>query len=87
MASVTRTFKTFELSAYVLDDSNPPEVNEVAHGACLDTSMNERKARIAFRDMGVALPKHSMVKWQAGEEVTYTMDVDTFIEHAEPVLS
>ena len=73
MAAITRTFKSFELTAYELDDSTPPSVA---------INMNARKARIAFRDAGVALPKGCTIKWVEGEEKTYSMPVETFLENA-----
>ena len=44
--------------------------------------MNARKARIAFRDAGAALPKGCTIKWVEGEEKTYSMPVETFLENA-----
>ena len=69
MAAITRTFKSFELTAYELDDSIPPSVRPAAQYVVLDTNMNARKARIAFRDAGVALPKDCLIKWVEGEEI------------------
>lgn len=82
MAAITRTFKSFELTAYELDDSIPPSVRAVAQYVVLDTNMNTRKARIAFRDAGVALPKGCVILWVEGEEKTYSMPVETFLENA-----
>lgn len=82
MAAITRTFKSFELTAYELDDSIPPSIRPAAQYVVLDTSMNARKARIAFRDAGVALPKDCLIKWVEGEEKTYSMPVETFLENA-----
>ena len=82
MAAITRTFKSFELTAYDLDDSIPPSVRTAAQCVVLDTNMNDRKARIAFRDAGAELPKHCMIKWVEGEEKTYSMPVETFLENA-----
>lgn len=82
MAAITRTFKSFELTAYELDDSTPPSVHPVAQHVVLDTNMNTRKARIAFRDAGVALPKGCVIQWVEGEEKTYSMSVETFLENA-----
>ena len=82
MAAITRTFKSFELTAYELDDSIPPSVRPAAQYVVLDTNMNARKARIAFRDAGVALPKDCLIKWAEGEEKTYSMPVETFLENA-----
>lgn len=82
MAAITRTFKSFELTAYELDDSIPPSVRTVAQYVVLDTNMNARKARIAFRDAGVALPKGCVILWVEGEEKTYSMPVETFLENA-----
>lgn len=82
MAAITRTFKSFELTAYELDDSIPPSVRTAAQYVVLDTNMNARKARIAFRDAGVALPKGCTIKWVEDEEKTYSMPVETFLENA-----
>ena len=82
MAAITRTFKSFELTAYELDDSIPPSIRPAAQYVVLDTTMNARKARIAFRDAGVALPKGCTIKWVEGEEKTYSMPVETFLENA-----
>ena len=82
MAAITRTFKSFELTAYELDDSIPPSVRPAAQYVVLDTNMNARKARIAFRDAGVALPKDCLIMWVEGEEKTYSMPVETFLENA-----
>lgn len=82
MAAITRTFKSFELTAYELDDSIPPSIRPAAQYVVLDTIMNARKARIAFRDAGVALPKDCLIKWVEGEEKTYSMPVETFLENA-----
>lgn len=82
MAAITRTFKSFELTAYELDDSIPPSIRPAAQYVVLDTTMNARKARIAFRDAGVALPKDCLIKWVEGEEKTYSMPVETFLENA-----
>lgn len=82
MAAITRTFKSFELTAYEIDDSTPPSVAVVAQYVVLDTNMNARKARTAFRDAGVALPKGCTIKWVEGEEKTYSMPVETFLENA-----
>lgn len=82
MAAITRTFKSFELTAYELGDSTPPSVVVVAQHVVLDTTMNARKARIAFRDAGVALPTGCTIKWVEGEEKTYSMPVETFLENA-----
>jgi hypothetical protein len=82
MAAITRTFKSFELTAYELDDSIPPSIRPAAQYVVLDTAMNARKARIAFRDAGVALPKDCLIKWVEGEEKTYSMPVETFLENA-----
>ena len=82
MAAITRTFKSFELTAYELDDSIPPIVRTAAQHVVLDTNMNDRKARIAFRDAGAALPKGCTIKWVEGEEKTYSMPVETFLENA-----
>ena len=82
MAAITRTFKSFELTAYELDDSIPPSVRPAAQYVVLDTNMNARKARIAFRDASVALPKDCLIKWVEGEEKTYSMPVETFLENA-----
>lgn len=82
MAAITRTFKSFELTAYELDDSIPPSIRPAAQYVVLDTTMNARKARIAFRDAGVALPKDCLIKWVEGEEKTYSMSVETFLENA-----
>ena len=82
MAAITRTFKSFELTAYELDDSIQPSVRPAAQYVVLDTNMNARKARIAFRDAGVALPKDCLIKWVEGEEKTYSMPVETFLENA-----
>lgn len=82
MAAITRTFKSFELAAYELDDSIPPSVHALAKHVVLDTNMNARKARIAFRDAGVVLPKGCTIKWAEGEEKTYSMPVETFLENA-----
>lgn len=82
MAAITRTFKSFELTAYELDDSMPPSVEVAARYVVLDTNMNARKARAAFRDAGVALPKGCTIKWVEGEEKTYSIPVETFIENA-----
>lgn len=82
MAAITRTFKSFELTAYELDDSIPPSVRPAAQYVVLDTNMNARKARIAFRDAGVALPKDCLIKWVEDEEKTYSMPVETFLENA-----
>lgn len=82
MAAITRTFKTFELTAYELYDSNPPSVRTASQCVVLDTHMNTRKARTAFRDAGVTLPKACMIKWVEGEEKTYSMPVETFLENA-----
>ena len=82
MAAITRTFKSFELTAYELDDSIPPSVRTAAQCVVLDTNMNARKARIAFRDAGAALPKGCTIKWVEGEEKTYSMPVETFLENA-----
>lgn len=82
MAAITRTFKSFELTAYELDDSIPPSVRTVAQCVVLDTNMNARKARIAFRDAGAALPKDCTIKWVEDEEKTYSMPVETFLENA-----
>lgn len=83
MAAITRTVTTFEVKAYVLDDATPPQVSEYARIALVDTSMNDRKARIGFRDAGVALPKGCTLKWTVGEEVTYSMDIDKFMANAD----
>lgn len=82
-AKITRTFTVYEIVAYMLNDSNPPEVEEYARVQVTDTSMNDRKARVAFRDAGVTLPKHSIVKWADCEAVTYGMTVEEFMAHAE----
>lgn len=82
-AKITRTFTVYEIVAYMLNDANPPEVEEYARVQTTDTSMNDRKARVAFRDAGVALPKYSMVKWADGEAVTYGMTVEEFMAHGE----
>lgn len=82
MAAITRTFKSFELTAYELDDSIPPSIRPAAQYVVLDTNMNARKARIAFRDAGVAVPKDCLIKWVEGEEKTYSMPVETFLENA-----
>ena len=82
MAAITRTFKRFELTAYELDDSIPPSAHALAQYVVLDTNMNARKARIAFRDAGVVLPKGCTIKWAEGEEKTYSMPVETFLENA-----
>lgn len=82
MAAITRTFKSFELTAYELDDSIPPSVRPTAQYVVLDTNMDARKARIAFRDAGVALPKDCLIKWAEGEAKTYSMPVETFLENA-----
>lgn len=82
MAAITRTFKSFELTAYELDDSIPPSARAVAQHVVLDTYMNARKARIAFRDAGVALPKGCTIRWYEGEEKIYSMPVETFLENA-----
>lgn len=82
MAAITRTFKSFELTAYELDDSIPPSIRPAAQYVVLDTNMNARKARIAFRDAGVALPKDCLIQWVEGEEKTYSMPVETFLENA-----
>lgn len=82
MAAITRTFKSFELTAYELDDSIPPSARAVAQYVVLDTYMNARKARTAFRDAGVALPKGCTIKWVEGEEKIYSMPVETFLENA-----
>ena len=57
-------------------------VRAVAQYVVLDTNMNARKARTAFRDAGVALPKGCTIKWVEGEEKTYSMPVETFLENA-----
>ena len=85
MAAITRTFKSFELTAYELDDSIPPRVSAVAQYDVMETNMNARKARIAFRDAGVALPKGCTIKWVEGEEKIYSMPVETFLENATVV--
>lgn len=82
MAAITRTFKSFELTAYELDDSIPVSIRPAVQHVVLDTNMNARKARIAFRDAGVALPKDCLIKWVEGEEKTYSMPVETFLENA-----
>lgn len=82
-AKITRTFTVYEIVAYMLNDANPPEVEEYARVQATDTSMNDRKARVAFRDAGVALPKSSMVKWADGEAVTYGMTVEDFMAYGE----
>lgn len=82
MAAITRTFKSFELTAYELDDSIPPSLRTVAQYVVLDTNMNARKARIALRDAGAALPKGCVINWAEGEEKTYSMPVETFLENA-----
>ena len=58
------------------------EVGKFADLVVLDTNMNARKARTAFRDAGVALPKGCTIKWVEGEEKTYSMPVETFLENA-----
>ena len=82
-AKITRTFTVYEIVAYMINDANPPEVEEYARVQATDTTMNDRKARVAFRDAGVALPKHSMVKWADGEAVTYGMTVEDFMAYGE----
>lgn len=82
-AKITRTFTVYEVVAYMLNDANPPEVEEYARVQVTDTSMNDRKARAAFRDAGVELPKHSIVKWADCEAVTYGMTTEEFMAHAE----
>lgn len=82
-AKITRTFTVYEAIAYTLSDDNPPVVEEYARVQTTDTSMNERKARIAFRDAGVALPKHCMVKWVECEAITYSMTLDKFVANAD----
>lgn len=82
-AKITRTFTVYEIVAYIINDENPPEGEEYARVQATDTTMNDRKARVAFRDAGVALPKHSMVKWTDGEAVTYGMPVEDFMAYGE----
>lgn len=82
-AKITRTLTVYEAIAYTLSDANPPVVEEYARVQTTDTSMNERKARIAFRDAGVALPKHCMVKWVECEAITYSMTLDKFVANAD----
>ena len=45
MAAITRTFKSFELTAYELDDSIPPSVRTVAQYVVLDTNILEADAK------------------------------------------
>lgn len=82
MAAITRTFTKYDLVAYTLNDENPPQVEEYASTSVIDSSMTDRKARIAFRDCGVALPKNCSIKFTEGEEVKYSMDIDQFIANA-----
>ena len=66
MAAITRTFKSFELTAYELDDSIPPSVRTAAQYVVLDTNMSARKARTAFRD---AQGLHDQVGRRRGEDL------------------
>lgn len=85
MAAITRTFTKYDIVAYTLNDENPPQVEEYASITVTESSMTDRKARIAFRDCGVALPKNCSIKFTEGEEVKYSMGIDQFIANAEIV--
>lgn len=85
MAAITRTVSVYEIVAYTLNEDNPPVVEQYASVKVQDTSMNDRKARVAFRDCGVALPKNCVIKFEEVEQVTYSMTIDQFIDNAEIV--
>ena len=85
MAAITRTVSIYEVVAYTLNDDNPPVVEPYATVNVTDTSMNDRKARIAFRDCGVALPKNCVIKFAEVDKVTHSMTIEQFVANAEIV--
>lgn len=85
MAAITRTVSIYEVVAYTLNDDNPPVAEPYATVKVSDTSMNDRKARIALRDCGVALPKNCVIKFAEVDKVTYSMTIEQFVANAEIV--
>lgn len=85
MAAITRTVSIYEVVAYTLNEDNPPVVEQYASVKVSDTSMNDRKARIALRDCGVALPKNCVIKFAEVDKVAYSMTLEQFVANAEIV--
>lgn len=85
MAAITRTVSLYDVVAYTLNEDNPPVVEQYASVKVSDTSMNDRKARIVFRDCGVALPKNCVIKFAEVDKVTYSMTLEQFVANAEIV--
>lgn len=85
MAAITRTVSIYEVVAYTLNEGNPPVVEQYATVNVSDTSMNDRKARIALRDCGVVLPKNCVIMFAEVDKVTYSMSIEQFVANAEIV--
>lgn len=83
---ITRTLTTFKATAYKLtieDGQAKAEVlGEVEFGGTRATKTDARKA---FADSGNPLPKGVEITIVPVREVLYAMDLDKFIEMAQPV--
>lgn len=83
--TITRTFKTVNVSAYTLDvdgEGNPVK-STIFEGEMFVTTPNTRMMRRAVSDaLGERLPNGTRISFDIVGEQTYSMTLDDFIEHA-----
>lgn len=84
--TITRTFKTVNVSAYTLDvdEGGNPVKNIIFEGEMFVTTPNMRMMRRAVSDAlgGERLPNGTRISFDIAGEQTYSMTLDDFIEHA-----
>ncbi len=83
MPKITKKVNTYEVEAYVLNKETVPPTIETKRISVLDLSMSERKARAAFAETGIMLPKGTTFAITELEGKTYSVDFEKFMEIAE----
>lgn len=83
---ITRTLTTFKAVAYKLALVDGQAVTEtLGEVEFSGTRATKTDARKAFADAGKPLPKGVEINIVPVREVLYAMDLDKFIENAQPV--
>lgn len=84
---ITRTLTTFKATAYALKFvDGKPAADELGSAEFTATRADKTMARKAIADAtGKALPKGVEVNIEEVESVTYGMDLDKFVEMAQPI--
>lgn len=84
-AQITRTITTYKASAYkVVWKNGKPEAALVGE-AVYQGSDSKTEARAALKNAGIECPRGTEVLIEKISETLYAMDVETFMEYAQPI--